>query len=210
MRRGGAVMLALILVGLVFAGRTDTVLSLPVVRVNGRCTGWVVSPGVVATASHCVGMEGDEARVEFTAGYFVSAKIVRDVRAHDYSLDLAFLQLPYRTPARWPLAGPECLPSVGEQVEVTHASIALWPPLVTKAESLGVRHQPRLGWVVVLRGFVYPGASGSPVRKECGVVGMITHGIVGSPSIVFGPISGRIRNAFKEIGEVRDDEMGRR
>lgn len=158
-----------------------------VVSVGDGCTGFVIRPTLVATASHCVGQPDGRARVTLVVGgqrREVDGRVVWDSVFQDFpgntgvidpALDFALILLPvaHERVVSFDLR----VPSPGTPLETwgTAGGIFHWPATL---HLVGLFWHVKIGDVLVTRGDTYPGASGSSIFLNGRVVGIITHGII--------------------------------
>jgi len=142
------------------------------------CTMQAIRVDLVVTASHCVGVPGEEYTVYFVRGVSdvpISATLVWDGSFADYDNagDIAFLKLD--RPWQYTIPLSEILPKPGDRLQsVTYAfGIRHW---TIETEYIGIRYVARFGWSLLFRGPVGGGASGAALIKDGKLVGTISSG----------------------------------
>lgn len=178
------------------------------VIVENACSGTMRSALIVQTASHCVGALRQPREIHFRDGstaigisIWDSAFLPQDARqGSNAGLDLAFLVLDTPWPYWAELADRS--PVIGETVYSigNSAGIQWWPAEITFK---GQFRMERLGDVMVYRGDLLPGASGSCVYFEGTCIGLITHGIFSylQPPLIIGAGWERLAWAWQDLLE---------
>jgi hypothetical protein len=192
------VLLALIASGAaVTASISDSFLDRQIVVVNDSCTGTVIDQWRVLTASHCVGLEGDEATIRSGPAQY-PARVTWDSVAHPRNgdrarrgLDAAVLTLlrpwPYFERRVCFEARPVRGPYISRSFSLRQEWWTVRPVLRVVATDMD------LGEVAVWASDQLPGSSGSLVFSEhagCGVA-MVTH-IVITRGLVMGAVGWRL------------------
>jgi len=146
--------------------------------IDGQCTVWAVRPFLLVTASHCVYRPGDTHDTYYIRGVQevkVPAMVVWDGAWADEFSDLALLVPDVPWPVALPLASP--IPSPGTPgVAATYTLGMRW--WTVPVEILGLTHVQERGWMILFRGDVASGSSGSPILVDNKVVGVISAGVV--------------------------------
>lgn len=214
----GAVLVLLILGGVPDALSEDTSIPSAIVMIGDGCTGFLVSPRLVATASHCVSRpEGTmqvlllvDGRRVVVDGVVVWDSAFQDTEGNvpgalrDSTLDFALILLP--VPRDQFLAFDTRVPAAGTQVFTLGNSTGIfhWPANML---FVGAFWHKKLGDIFVYRGDVWPGASGSPFLLNGRVIGILTHGVVdANPPLVVGAPSSRLVLAvedYQRFGDMR-------
>jgi hypothetical protein len=176
--------------------------------VNEVCTGEAISPTLFITASHCVESIGDEVKFYIREGVakreYVGINVWdsfwddRDPKIVE-RLDLSIVRAIKGGTFKHYLSFNPRIPSPNTNALNISMSVGLeyWTrPLVVQ----GMYHHPDLGWVLVYRGDIYPGASGSVVLVDGKIVGMVVYGIrYVYPGFHFGETAGRIMSALRDL-----------
>lgn len=181
--------------------------------VNSVCTGQMISPTLLITASHCVGLPQQEVRVVFRnvttqerrpytgtvvwdGAYFYSSSGVRE--------DIAIVRLSMEYPHRLRITSE--LPPRTAQVRVIGFGMGI-PHWDRWLRIEGLYDMDGYGRVLIVRGEQLPGASGSLMLYRGVGVAMVTNGTnFLQPPIIFGPIGSRLQEAVADLvesGEMR-------
>jgi len=173
--------------------------------VNDECTGEAIGPDLFMTASHCTGNLGGTVDFYIREGvakreyvginvwdsyYIPRSNLLRE------GLDLCLVRVVKGGTFKHWLSFNPSIPKPNTYGINISMSLGLeyW---VRTVGIEGMYHDSQFGWVIVYRGDMYPGASGSVVLQDGKIVGILTHGVFTSELFV-GATAGRILQAVRD------------